>query len=255
VAGVFISGTDTGCGKTTVARGLAHGLSAKGLRIRVLKPIETGCEPGEPPLALDARALASAAHDERDPRAICPYALALPAAPAVAARAAGVSIELSRLDAAFQQALECGDLVLVEGAGGLLVPVTDALDMLGLCLRWQLPLVIVARARLGTINHTLLSLREAESRGAQVLGVILNHTEPELSTPDRENLSWLREHCPVPILGELEFGSRVDEGDAGSGGQAGAARFGTTGGIQDGVHESAHGGRDLAAAIEQLARL
>jgi len=139
---VFVTGTDTGCGKTTVACALARDAREAGLRVRVLKPIETGCEPD----AADARALAEAAGDDRPLDALCPYRLALPAAPQIAARHESVELDLERVVRAFEAAARDADLVIVEGAGGLLVPINDSSDMADLAGQLRLPVLLVARA-------------------------------------------------------------------------------------------------------------
>lgn len=212
--GVFVSGTDTGCGKTAVSCVLAAAARAHGLSVRALKPVETGCAgPPDARVPADAVAIARAAGDARALHELCPYRLELPAAPAVAAAHEGVKIELDVLRSAYRRAAEGADLVVVEAAGGLLVPAAPGLDMAALAIELGLPLVLVARARLGTINHTLLSLREAQRRGLRVLGVAVSHTEPTLSGPDRANLDWLIAHLPAPFLGELAHGAQ-DGGNA-----------------------------------------
>ena len=204
MSAVFVTGTDTGCGKTTFACALARSAREAGNRVRILKPIETGCERGVP---ADALALARAAGDDAPVERLCPVRLALPAAPECAARAEGVAIELAPIEAAFARANADADLTLVEGAGGLLVPITPALDMAGLAGRLRLPLVVVARAALGTINHTLLTLEAARARGLRVVGVVIDHGCAELSAADRRNLALLIERLPVPLLCELAFGA------------------------------------------------
>jgi dethiobiotin synthetase len=206
VSAVFVTGTDTGCGKTAVASALARTLRAAGQRVRVLKPIETGCENGVP---ADARALAAAAGDDAVLERLCPYRLALPAAPEIAARAEGVALELGPIEAALATARAGADLVIVEGAGGLLVPITPTLDMAGLAAHLRLPVLIVARSTLGTINHTLLTLESARARELRVLGVVVSHATPALSDADRRNLDLLIEHLPVPLLAELRFGEAL----------------------------------------------
>jgi len=203
LSAVFVTGTDTGCGKTAVACALARSLRAAGRRVRVLKPIETGCERGVP---ADALALARAAGDDAPLERLCPYRLALPAAPEVAARSVGLAIELAPIEAALARARTDADLVLVEGAGGLLVPITSALDMAGLAARLRLPILVVARAALGTINHTLLTLEAARARDLRVLGVVVSHTTAALTAAERRNLDLLIERLPVPLLAELPFG-------------------------------------------------
>ena len=206
MSAVFITGTDTGCGKTAVACALARSLRAAGKRVRVLKPIETGCAAG---VAADALALAEAAGDDAPVERLCPYRFALAAAPEVAARAEGISIELARIESALARAREDADLVIVEGAGGLLVPISPGLDMAGLARRLALPVVVAARATLGTINHTLLTLEASRARDLRVLGVVVSHACATLSPADRRNLDLLLERLPVPLLGELPFGGRL----------------------------------------------
>jgi dethiobiotin synthetase len=203
-----VTGTDTGCGKTTVALALCRAARAAGLRVRVLKPVETGCElrDGEAWPA-DAVALARAAADDAPIGRLCPYRLRLPAAPEAAARLEGVQIELAPIAAALALARRDSDLVLVEGAGGLRVPIAPGLDMAGLARRLALPLLVVARASLGTINHTLLTLEVARGEGLRVLGVVVNHSEPEVGEGNRRNLALLRERLPVPELAELRHGA------------------------------------------------
>jgi dethiobiotin synthetase len=205
MSAVFVSGTDTGCGKTAVACALARSVRAAGKRVRVLKPIETGCEAGVP---ADALALAEAAADDGPVERLCPYRFALPAAPEVAARAEGAAIELAPIEAAFARACADADLVIVEGAGGLLVPISPRLDMAGLAGHLRLPVVVVARATLGTINHTLLTLEAARARDLRVLGVVVSHACAALSQADRRNLELLIERLPVPLIGELPFAGR-----------------------------------------------
>jgi len=196
--GVFVTGTDTGVGKTLVACALVRALRGRGRRVGVLKPVETGVGPEGP---LDALALREAAGSRQAITAICPQAFALPAAPSVAAEAEGRRVDLAALDAAFEAQRARHDLLVVEGAGGLLVPLTPEQCMADLAARWQLPLVLVARAALGTINHTRLSLEAAASRGLRVAGLVISHPEGELSPADAANLRVLLDAPGVPLLG------------------------------------------------------
>jgi dethiobiotin synthetase len=208
VRGLFVTGTDTGCGKTRVGCALARSARAGGVRLRVLKPVETGCEPSGGELApADALALARAAGDARPLDAICPYRLALPPAPDAAARAAGIEIDPARIGKAFAGAADAGEAVLVEGAGGLLVPIRAGFDMADLARTLELPVLVVARAALGTLNHAQLTVEAARRRGLHVLGVIVSHTEPAVAEGDRRNLALLGELLPVPVLAELAHGA------------------------------------------------
>jgi dethiobiotin synthetase len=210
---VLVTGTDTGCGKTAVGCALARGLRARGLRVRALKPVETGCEEqGGVRVPADALALAEAAGDASELDALCPYRLRMPAAPSVAAAAEGITLEVSRIAAALSEARRACDLVLVEGAGGLLVPLGDDLDIAGLAGLLGLPVLIVARARLGTLNHTRLTLEAATARGLAVLGVAVSHTCASLADAELRNLDALRARLArdgVPWLGELAHGAAL----------------------------------------------
>jgi len=206
VSGVFITGTDTGCGKTSFACALARAGREAGLRVQVCKPVETGCQPTAGGLEpADALMLAAAAGDPRPIDEICPLRLELPAAPEIAARHEEVSIQPERLRAACRSAEYGADFAIVEGAGGLLVPIARGFDMADLARDVDLPLIVVARAALGTINHTRLTLEAAQARGLEVAGVVFSHTAPILSEPDRANLDLLLESLHVPCLGELPF--------------------------------------------------
>ncbi len=187
--GVFVTGTDTDAGKTVVSCALIRALRAGGLDIGGMKPIETGVGEAGP---LDGQALQAAAGGGDPLELVCPLRFALPAAPNVAAAAEGRSIELDRVREAYDALGARHDAMLVEGAGGLLVPVDDRMDM-GDLSRWLgLPLVLVARAALGTINHTLLSLAEIERRGLELAAVVVTHSAGPLSEADQANFAHLR---------------------------------------------------------------
>jgi dethiobiotin synthetase len=165
--GLFISGTDTGVGKTWVACRLAEWGHAQGWRMGVLKPAESGG-------GGDARALIRASGSQLPLDLVRPYAFRLPLAPAVAAAAEGRRVALAPIRRAFKSVAARSDWTLVEGAGGLLVPYAPGWDGAGLAKRLGLPVLLVARAGLGTINHSLLSVEAARRRGLTVLGVLLN---------------------------------------------------------------------------------
>lgn len=198
--GFFVTGTDTGVGKTVVACALARGLRSRGLDVGVMKPVETGVGRDGP---LDAKALQAAAGSKDALDEICPVALPLAAAPAVAATEAGLSIELSSLCEKFNALARRHTWMIVEGAGGLLVPLAREADMASLAGELGLPLVIVARARLGTINHTRLTLEAAVARRLRVAGVVVSHADGPLSVADSANLAALRAWLGERLAGEL----------------------------------------------------
>jgi dethiobiotin synthetase len=208
--GVFVTGTDTGCGKTAVACAAARQAVKEGLRVRVVKPVETGCPvEGDRLRPLDALALAEAAEDRSPLDDICPYRLRLAAAPQVALEVESVEISPQRIETLVHRARAQSDLVIVEGAGGLFVPILPGLDMADLAGRLGLPVLVVARAALGTINHTRLTLAAAAQRRLSVLGVVISHTTPDLPSADRANLDLLRRELGSRLLGELPHGAHA----------------------------------------------
>jgi len=198
--GCFVTGTDTGVGKTVVGQALVRALRARGVDVGVLKPIETGVGAAGP---LDAMALRDAAGVSDSLDDVCPQRFALPAAPTVAAEAEGRRVDLRAVDRAFTRIAECHAFIVVEGAGGLLVPVAEGVSMGDLAARLSLPVIVVARAALGTINHTLLTLEAAAARGLDVLGVVISHADGALSPPDRANLGALRGALGARVIGEI----------------------------------------------------
>jgi dethiobiotin synthetase len=202
----FVTGTDTGIGKTLVSTALLAAARRRGLAVAALKPVETGCErsPGGDLLAADAALLAEAAGA---PLATptCLYKFVTPAAPAVAARleAREISVETIRSALDALRATD-PDLLLVEGAGGLLVPFTEEHTAAELARVLALPLIIVARPGLGTINHTALTVECARQRGLQVRGIIISHASPKTDDPTLlTNISEIERISHAPVLGSL----------------------------------------------------
>jgi dethiobiotin synthetase len=203
--GLFVTGSDTGVGKTLVAAGLLCLARRAGLVPIPFKPVETGCDP-EP---VDARRLWRAARPPIAPDDVCPRAFPLPAAPALAAAATGVRLDLAALADRARTIARRGDFLLVEGAGGLLVPYTDDGETTAdLAVRLGLPVLIVGRMALGTINHVALTLAAAERRGLAIAGCVLNRTEPDVGPHERGNVELItavtgrRPLGVVPHLGE-----------------------------------------------------
>lgn len=198
--GLFVTGTDTGVGKTLVGCAILRGLRARGVDVGALKPVETGPGPFGP---ADALALAAASGAEDPPDDVCPQLFALPAAPIAAARHEARQVDLAVIDAALTRQSARHDWVLVEGAGGLLVPVAEGVDMAELVRRCGLPLLVVTRAALGTINHTRLTLEVARARGLELAGLVISHGPRPLSDADLANLEELRRDPGAPLLGEI----------------------------------------------------
>lgn len=198
--GLFVTGTDTGVGKTVVACAIAELLRARRIDVGVMKPIETGVGPQGP---LDAIALMEAARVEDALDQVCPERFALPAAPSVAAAREGRRVDLARIRTAYAALRRAHRTMLVEGAGGLLVPIADDYSMADLARDLELPLLVVARASLGTVNHTLLTLEVADRRGLPVAGVVISHGPRAVTSADAANLEALRDALGGRLAGEV----------------------------------------------------
>lgn len=200
--GLFVTGTDTGVGKTTISAALLRYARRRGLTSIPFKPVETGCD-GPP---ADAALLWRAAQPPTTQSDACLYAFRLPAAPSLAARAEGARVDLDLIVERAHSLANRGDFLLVEGAGGLLVPYSDRLTTVDLASRLGLPLLVVARTALGTLNHTALTLREAERNGLEVAGVIFNRTSEDLEPHEAgnadliEDLTGRRPWGPFPFV-------------------------------------------------------
>ena len=202
--GLFITGTDTGVGKTVAAGILLVALQGAGLRVAVLKPVETGCPLREGRCwPADAAYLRAVGSLPESLEAIVPYAFSLPAAPLAAAREAGVVIALDRIAEAYEAMRAHADCVLVEGAGGLLVPLGERVQFPDVARRLGTPVAVVARTALGTLNHTQLTVHAAQRAGLDVVGVVLNDGPTRPSAAEEENLVLLGALLPVPILGRV----------------------------------------------------
>jgi len=199
-AGFFVTGTDTGVGKTVVACALVRALRARGIDVGAMKPIETGVGDAGP---LDAIALSAAAGDADRLSDVCPQRFSLPAAPEAAAEYEGREVDLDAIRSSFWRLTARHAAVVVEGAGGLLVPIGGDIGMADLAADLGLPVLIVARASLGTINHTLLTRMEAHHRGLDVVGCVISHAGGPLSEPDERNLALLRRALGTALLGEI----------------------------------------------------
>jgi dethiobiotin synthetase len=200
MAGIFVTGTDTGVGKTFVTCALARGLRAAGVDVGVMKPVETGVTSAGPE---DAIALRAAAGVDDPLELICPLQYAMPAAPEAAARAEGCAVSMGVIEEAYATLRARHEITLVEGAGGLLVPFDSKTTMADLARRLGLPALLVARTSLGTINHTLLSIEVCERRGLDLLGVVFSHAGGELSDADAANLQILRDTLGDRLIGEV----------------------------------------------------
>jgi dethiobiotin synthetase len=196
---VFITGTDTGVGKTFVAAGLAAALRRREVDVGVMKPVATGRSD-------DDRILREAS-GSRDPKELVnPIHLKAPLSPHLAAKLERKRVDVRRIERAFKALAARHEVVIVEGAGGLLVPIRDGFTFADLAKRLRLPLLIVARDTLGTINHTSLTVEAARARRLKVLGVVVNRTKsgrPDLA--ERLNPAAIAKATKVAILAVLQW--------------------------------------------------
>ena len=205
--GFFITGTDTGVGKTMVTAALASWLRAEGRDVGVMKPVHTGCRYARGRWRLpDTARLVRAARVTDPVDLLTPYRFTPPLSPLAAARRAGRRISLPRLVAAHRALARRHRILLVEGSGGLLAPLTERHTMADLAKRLRWPILIVARAGLGTLNHTLLTVEAARRRGLRIAGIILNQPLHSRRDPSLAgNAALLRELTGLPVCGPLPY--------------------------------------------------
>ncbi|MFH1561898.1 MAG: dethiobiotin synthase [Nitrospirota bacterium] len=222
--GVFVTGTDTNVGKTVIAAGLAGLFKEKGLTVGVMKPIQTGATKRNGKLiSLDIELMIKTSGITEDINLLNPYCLEPPVAPLVASQITGVKIDIERILTAYAKLKAKYEIMIVEGAGGLLVPILNEASfpdylMLNLIKDLDLPILIVAKPSLGTINHTLLTIREAQSQGIRVLGVVINgFKEDEAGLAEQTNPQVIEELSKVPVLSVIPYSPKIslEKGDPG----------------------------------------
>lgn len=207
---IFVTGTDTGVGKTVATTALLHAVRAQGLRAVGMKPVASGCvATTEGWRNDDALALQSASEPVPAYADLNPYALPQPLAPEIAAREAGVEIALEPIIAAFQRLHARADTIIVEGVGGWAAPLTATLDQRHLVEALGLPVVLVVGMRLGCLNHARLTARAVQADGARLVGWIANEIDPQMERRD-ENVALLNARMPVPCWGRLPYAPAAD---------------------------------------------
>ncbi len=209
--GIFITGTDTGVGKTVVGAGLALVLRERGMKVGVMKPVATGCSgDGKRLVSDDAVFLFEAAENEYA-TLTNPLRFRNPLAPSVASVIEKKEIPIEKIMKAFQELQRHYDFIIVEGIGGLLVPITKDYYVANLIHEFALPLVIVARGGLGTINHTLLTVDAAVIRGFPIRGIIFNRMpRVNVSIAEITNPKVIHDLTKIPVLGTLPELENVD---------------------------------------------
>lgn len=180
IKGIFITGTDTGVGKTYVGAMLAKELKKRGIDVGVMKPVETGCRKRNGKLyPADAACLIQAAGVLDPLEEVCPYRFSHPLAPSVAAGMEGRRVDPEKILKTFRSLSKKHECMIVEGAGGIMVPLRDRHTYLDLARELGLPVMIVARPGLGTINHTLLTIAAIQARKLPIAGVVINYAVNE----------------------------------------------------------------------------
>ncbi len=221
---VFITGTDTGVGKTAVTAALAALLRKKGLMTGIIKPFQTGTELEG---LCDAEFIYSFLGEDYILSEISPCRLQAPLSPYRAAAIEGISIPLEDIIEHTRDYISRNDVTLIEGAGGICVPITRDYMMADLAIDLEAPMVIVTRPGLGTLNHTALSLEYARKRAVRVLGVVINGFPKPADVASATNPAVLRDVFSVNILGVVPFfkGLCVEEGHSSGLSRAGEQCF------------------------------
>lgn len=206
IDGLFITGTDTGVGKTVVTAAIARTLRSKGYAVSVCKPVVTGARwTGDRWVGEDTEVLAEAAGTPGAFDEVTAWAFPDPVAPTVAARLQGQALNLPCIEGSVRKRIRPGSLALVEGVGGLLCPLTETATVADLIHLLQLPVVVVARRSLGTLNHTLLTLEAAQNRQLHVVGVVVNEVTPSQGLAEETNIEELAKRIKVPILAVMPY--------------------------------------------------
>jgi dethiobiotin synthetase len=203
MTGLYVSGTDTGIGKTHASIALLHALRARGLRASGMKPVASGCRATPEGFRNEDAEALIAASDPVPGYADCnPFAFAEAIAPHIAARIAGVDVVLDPLRIAYERIARTAQRVVVEGVGGWMAPLSTTLMQADLVRALDVPVVLVVGLRLGCINHALLSARAIEVDGCRLIGWIANRIDPAMDAVD-ENIQTLRSRIRAPLLGVL----------------------------------------------------
>lgn len=211
--GIFITGTDTGVGKTLVAATLAYLLRMRGVRVGVMKPVTSGCREEHGRLVSDDAMLLSQAAGVECSGDVAPYLLREPLAPAEAARIDGVRIDFATIRESYERLSASHDFMIVEGAGGLMVPLAGGLLVADLVKDLELPLLVVARPGLGTINHTVLTCFAAQQMGIAVAGVIVNNFPDSPGLAEKGAPHQIGSLCGAPVLGVWPHHEGDDQGE------------------------------------------
>jgi dethiobiotin synthetase len=210
IKGIFITGTDTDVGKTFVAAGIARALRARGIGVGVMKPAETGCRSRDGKLIpADAMTLMRSAETADPLDIVNPYRFRAPLAPMVAAQREGRTIKLRKIREAFRLLTKKHEFLIIEGAGGIMVPLSSSMSYLDLAAELRLPVLIIARPGLGTINHTLLTVMALRQRKLPIAGFVINYSRNQRAgEAERTNPEVIEDRSGVPVIGIVHHGQK-----------------------------------------------
>lgn len=206
----FVTGTDTGVGKTLVSSALLHAYGQRGLKTAGMKPVAAGCiEKDGRLVSEDVAMLQSAGNTQTAFERHNPYTFAPAIAPHIAAEEANVIIRPRMIQEAYRELVGLADVVIVEGVGGFRVPLGEQFDTADLAQMFNLPVILVVGMRLGCINHTLLTIEAIHARGLELAGWIANRVDPDMAA-FQENLEALDQRIAAPCLGVLPYLPNAD---------------------------------------------
>ena len=201
----FVTGTDTGIGKTIVSCALLSAYSARGNAVIGMKPVVTGRVCGE---WVDVKAIVAASSIAAPREWVNPYAFIPPISPYLAAKQAGMEIDIEIIRQAYCNLQKISDVVVVEGAGGIMAPLNDRNDVADMAYALDLPIILVVGMRLGCLNHALITEKVIQASGLKLAGWVANQVDPQMNSFD-ENLHTLKERLNCPLLGVLPFERNV----------------------------------------------
>lgn len=204
---LFVTGTDTHVGKTLISGALLHAFAVQGKRVVGMKPVAAGCELDG--TNDDVVRLNEASNVQTDDALINPYLFALPVAPHLAAQQQHVTIDLQRIVAAYSDLSRQADVVIVEGAGGFVIPLNDTQDSADLAVALGLPVVLVVGMRLGCLNHALLTVAAIAARGLTLAGWVANCVDEHMALRE-ENIAALQQRIAAPLLGIVPYQVKPD---------------------------------------------
>ena len=213
--GIFVTGTDTGVGKTVVAAAIAWNLTQAGKRVALMKPVQTGTIVSGP---TDIEFVQKVLGADYSLDVSCPYMFSDPVAPLVASMLVGERIDIKKIKDSYSRLSSDNDFVIVEGAGGLLVPILEDYFMSDLALDLDLPVLIVTRPNLGTLNHTFLTLESAKKRGLDVAGIVISNFPWDPGLPEQTNPELILSMTGDNILGVIPNDNSISvvNGDIGN---------------------------------------